>query len=172
MTRVEGESRSAAHRRAKRFESVGRRLIDLSPSRLEAAPLSEALREAVRAAKKMSRGSLRRQAMYIGRLMRDLGDEAEAIVDFVEEGDRSSREEDLRQALIEDWRDRLLGEGEPAVLALLELHPDADRQRLRQFLRTAAKESEHGKPPAAARKLFRHLRELLAGDESPENRGP
>ena len=140
-------------------------MLELPPSQLESFALPDELREAVTTAKKMSRTALRRQVKYIGRLIRELGDEAEAAVEFVEEGERQSREEALRHALVEDWRDRLLGAGESAVADLLEQHPEGDRQRLRQLIRAAAKETEHGKPPAAARKLFRYLREILADDE-------
>jgi len=165
---VEDESRTVAHRRAKALEAVGRRLIEFPISRLEAAPLSAELREAILAGKKMSREALRRQGLYIGGLLRSLGDEAQAIVDFVENGEQQSPEQVRRIALLEDWRARLIREGEEAITALLELHRDADRQRIRKLLRTAGKETEQGKPPAAARKLFVYLRELFSVDDSPE----
>ena len=150
------------------MEAVGRRLIELPISRIDAAPLTGELREAVVAAKKMSREALRRQGLFIGKMLRDLGDEAEAIVSFVEDGEQQSPDQIRRTALLEDWRDRLLREGEEAVTALLELHPEADRRRIRQFLRTAGKEAEQGKPVAAARKLFVYLREVFAAADCTE----
>ena len=150
------------------MEAVGRRLIELPISRLESAPLSAELREAIVAARKMSREALRRQGLFIGRLIRELDDQGEAIVAFVEDGERPTPEQARRTALLEDWRDRLQREGEVAVSALLELHPSADRQRIRRLLRTAGKETEQGKSPAAARKLFVYLRELFSTDDSAE----
>jgi ribosome-associated protein len=43
---------------------------------------------------------------------------------------------------------------------VLTEYPDADRQHLRQLITAAVKERELQQPPAAARKLFRYLRDL------------
>ncbi|HHJ81221.1 MAG TPA: DUF615 domain-containing protein, partial [Candidatus Tenderia electrophaga] len=43
----------------------------------------------------------------------------------------------------------------------LNQHPEADRQHLRQLMRSAKKESERNKPPRAARELFQYLKQLL-----------
>ena len=43
---------------------------------------------------------------------------------------------------------------------LLEEHPAADRQHLRGLIRHAQHEAAHNKPPAAARKVFKYIREL------------
>jgi ribosome-associated protein len=56
---------------------------------------------------------------------------------------------------IEEWRDRLLRDGDDAINDLLAALPNADRQQLRQLLRTARAEAAADKPPAAARQLFR-----------------
>jgi ribosome-associated protein len=71
----------------------------------------------------------------------------------------------------EAWRDRFLAgahddqhsNGDAALAEFLQLRPDADRQSLRQLIRNARREQASGKPPAAARNLFRMLREM---DES------
>jgi ribosome-associated protein len=47
---------------------------------------------------------------------------------------------------------------------VLRAHPEADRQHLRQLLRQHQKEQAGNKPPAAARKLFKYLRELAESD--------
>ena len=65
-----------------------------------------------------------------------------------------------RQHRAEAWRDRLLEEGDGAVGALLDSRRDADGQAIRQLLRNAGREAARNKPPAAARTLFRLLREL------------
>ena len=71
---------------------------------------------------------------------------------------------------VEAWRERLLDEGDAALGALLDEHPTADRQHLRQLVRNALEERKRNKPPRAYRELFRELRGLLlenaeAGDE-------
>src|SRR5690606_40270418 len=74
---------------------------------------------------------------------------------------------DLRQetALLhraERWRERLLAEGDAALAELLDAHPDADRQKLRQLVRSALDEQARNKPPRAFRELFKLLRGMLA----------
>jgi len=61
----------------------------------------------------------------------------------------------------EQWRDRLLAEGDLGLNALLQEFPAGDRQTLRQLMRQAEAEVERQQPPAAARQLFQRLRELL-----------
>ena len=53
---------------------------------------------------------------------------------------------------IEEWRDRLLRDGDDAINDLLAALPNADRQQLRQLVRTAKAEAAADKPPAAARR--------------------
>ena len=62
---------------------------------------------------------------------------------------------------IESWRERMLTEGDDALNAFLEAHPDADRQRLRQLTRQALRDRERGKSPAASRALFKLIRQSL-----------
>ena len=63
----------------------------------------------------------------------------------------------------ERWRDRMLAEGDGVVNALVAEYPAAERQKLRQLVRDAQHESQTGQPPRSARRLYRYLRELLAG---------
>jgi ribosome-associated protein len=60
------------------------------------------------------------------------------------------------------WRDRLLAEGEPALAALIAAEPGLDAKRLRALVAQARAEAAADRPPAAARELFRWLRDALA----------
>ncbi len=86
----------------------------------------------------------------------------------------ASRQGIARLHRVEAWRDRLLRDGDDALAELLAQHPRADRQQLRTLLRQAQVEHTQGKPPAAARSLFRELRELLApqADAAEAEAGP
>ena len=75
---------------------------------------------------------------------------------------------------VEDWRDRLLADGDKALAALLDDYPQADRQQLRTLVRNAQAEKAKNKPPRAYREIFQVLRTLMlpaalglktAGDE-------
>jgi ribosome-associated protein len=56
---------------------------------------------------------------------------------------------------------------------LLDAHPNADRQLLRQLVRNTLEERKRNKPPRAFRELFRELRELMLkpGDALDEGSG-
>lgn len=78
----------------------------------------------------------------------------------------AKREQAERQATavhhqLERWRERLMTEGDSALGEFLELCPSAERQPLRALIRSAARDAERGKPEGP-RKLFRHLRGLMA----------
>ena len=78
--------------------------------------------------------------------------------------DRKTRqaEENRRFHLMEQWRDRLIEEGDAALGDLCDRYPQLDRQHLRTLIRTAQKERLSGKPAGAARKLFQEIRALLS----------
>lgn len=48
-----------------------------------------------------------------------------------------------------------------ALTAFLHQHTDADRQELRSLQRKALEERKQAKPPAAARKLFKTIRDIV-----------
>ena len=72
---------------------------------------------------------------------------------------RVARRAEAGRAEVED--------GDPAVGALLERRRDTDAQAIRQLLRNARREAERGKPPAAARSLFRLLRDMDLAEALP-----
>ena len=83
-----------------------------------------------------------------------------AVLALVDQMDASTREYNERFHALERWRDRLLGGGDADLDAFVTAYPDTDRQHLRGLLRQAQHEAAHNKPPAAARKVFKYLREL------------
>ncbi len=122
-------------------------------------PLPENVLDAVIAARGMtSRGALHRQKQYIGKLMRTV--DAAPIVEALEALRARERLQAARHHQTEQWRDRLIAEGDPALAEFIAQHPDADRQKLRQLMRAAARPAASPSAPKAARNLFRYLREL------------
>ena len=87
----------------------------------------------------------------------ELFDRFQAMLDQV---DSSTREYNERFHALERWRDRLIAEGDSALEGFVELYPDADVQHLRGLVRHAQHEVARNKPPAAARKVFKYIREL------------
>ena len=80
---------------------------------------------------------------------------------------RHSQQLEVNQAFhhLEQWRDRLIEEGDGLLGELATEWPHLDRQKLRHLVRDARREVEHGKPAGAKRKLFRYLRELSENAE-------
>lgn len=162
----EGEafaSKSARKRDMTARQALGERLCELTPAQLEAIPITEpALHEAIIQARRITaRGGRRRHLQYIGKLMRSIDPAPlEAALAQLHQQRAAATE---AQHETEALRDQLLARGDAALPEVLARFPQADRQHLRQLLRQAAREGAEGKPPAAARKLFRYLRELRSG---------
>ncbi len=75
------------------------------------------------------------------------------------------RQRILREKSLEQWRDRLLADEAAAWTELATLVEPASLQQMRSLARQARAEREAARPPAAARQLFRRLREALTPAE-------
>ncbi len=155
----EKPSKSERKREMQALQEVGEAIIKLSDGEFNTIPLEGELLTAITLARRLKSGEgLRRQMQYVGKLMRHADTAAiEAALQDLENG-RALHNQRFHQ--LEKLRDVLLVEGVHAMDKVLESYPHVDRQHLRQLITTAAKEREQEKPPAAARKLFRYLREL------------
>jgi ribosome-associated protein len=100
----------------------------------------------------------KRHNQYLGKLLR--GHDVEAIQSVLDNFDSASREYNNRFHQLERWRERLLDEGDDALQELMLEYPDIDSQHLRGLIRQAQHERAREKPPLAARKLFKYLREM------------
>lgn len=156
-------SKSRRKRDAHALLELGKKLVQLDKAALAKIPLPDELREAIDSAKKIRQhGALKRQHQFIGKLMRRID---AAPIQAAYEAATDHYRADIRQLhLIEDWRDRLLADGDTALGELLGEYPGADRQHLRQLMRSAKKESEQNRPPRAARELFQYIKLLVARD--------
>jgi len=160
-TDLEPPSKSELKRRSRDLQDLGDALVELSAGELDALSLPEDVRDAIDAAREItSHGARLRQRLYIGKLLRRI--DTDPLVAALEQKGAVDRARLRDERQIEDWRDRLLG-AEPAAWDELALaHPDADLAELRALANQARAERGSGRPPAAARQLFRRLRSLLA----------
>ncbi len=161
---LQPRERSKRKREAKAAEGLMDKLAELAPSELRAMPirpeLIEELADLCRLKAMGSKGGYRRKRLRVAGLLRE-EDLEEVRAALPESGNVSPRELILQQA--ERWRDRLVVGGDSVLEELLSDHPGGDRQRLRQLVRRATKESiEPGeRAPKAYRDLFAAVRELL-----------
>jgi ribosome-associated protein len=157
-------SKSARKREALDLQSLGEALIELPPEELDALDLPETLHDAIVAARDIaSRGARVRQRQFIGKLMRKV--DAEPIRAALARRRDADRVRLRSERHIEQWRDRLLTDDAAAWLELESSHPHASVDELRSLVRQARAERDSARPPAATRRLFRRLRELL--DQRP-----
>lgn len=153
-------SKSERKRHSDALQGLGEALIELSDSELKALPLPDALREAVELARRITKhGGLYRQKQYIGKLMRKI--DAEPIRAALEAKRERERLAALRFRRIEQWRDRLVREGTPAIEQLLAELPQLDRAALIDLVAAARREQVDGGSAHASRALFRLLRDAL-----------
>lgn len=151
-----GPSRSTVKRDALDVLALAKELAALSERELDGVPLSDTLRDQVLEAKRITAYvAHKRQVQFLAKQMRKHEDELPAIRSALEAPKVERRRAASALHRIEEWRDRLLRDGDDAINDLLAALPNADRQQLRQLLRTARAEAAADKPPAAARQLFR-----------------
>lgn len=159
-------SRSDQRRDALAVRSLAEALGQQSRARLEQMALPEGLMdEIIRLQQTTSHIAHKRQMQYVAKLMRREDDETLDQLRAMLANDKAEgRKETAALHRAEAWRERLLDEGDPALAELLDSHPDADRQQLRQLVRKATAERKTERPPHAQRELFRWLRGLLGED--------
>ncbi len=158
------KSKSQVKREMHAMQELGRRLTELKPHQLEKLNLTDEMRKALdEAHRHTARGALKRHLSFVGKLMRD--QDVEAIQAYLDRLDSSSQAHAQFFHQMERWRDRLLTGQPDQQQAFMEAYPDADRQTIRQLVRQAGKEAAEGKPPAAGRKLFKLIREVIENAE-------
>jgi ribosome-associated protein len=154
-------SKSERKRRSDELQRLGEALIELPASEFDVLPLPENLRDAVLLARRITaHGGLVRQKQYIGKLMRKI--DVAPISAALESRRERQRLAALQFRRVEQWRDRIVDEGQPAVAQLLaECNVHIDAAACVALAGAARREREIGSPPHASRELFRLLRAAL-----------
>lgn len=158
---MEDKSKSEKKREVTALQDLGKRLLELSETQVQAIGIPQELHDALVLARTMkSHSALRRQIQYIGVLMRraDTGPIKQAIDNV----DRGQKHKARAFQQLERIRDSLIEGDDTVIEEVSSSFPDADIQKLRQFVRNARKEKKEDRPPRHSRALFRYLRELSA----------
>ncbi len=168
-------SRSQQRRDALEVLELAEKLAGLTPTQLARLPIPDDLLPHIEHTRKITAHIARkRQLAFLAKQMRREDDDTlDTIRDALDEDGLAARRETAALHRVEGWRERLLAEGDAALTELLEEHPAADRQHLRQLVRNANEEKLRNKPPRAFRELFRELRALLVqGNAGDDGAGP
>ena len=138
-------------------QALGMQLTKLAPDTLKKIGLSEELLEAVLFYKKITaNGALKRQAQFIGRLMRDT--DPEPIQAYLNKLKGDNAEHNAAMQRLELLRERLV-ESDDALTELISSKPELPISELRTLIRNARREKEQNKPPKAFRELFQLLKQ-------------
>lgn len=152
-------SKSQIKRELAALQHLAARLLKLNTDQWRQLKLGEPLFDALEESKRIrGHSAMRRHLRLLGKLLRD--ENTDRIAMLFEQLDAQNLNESFRFHRLERWRERLISEGDQALEDLLQQCSTADRQHLRQMIRTCRKEREQERPPVAQRKLFRYLREL------------
>ena len=155
-------SKSELKRQSRDLQDLGWALVELSEVDLDSMPLPEDVREAVMTGRRItSNGAKARHRLFIGKLLRQI-DTAPIHAALARRGE-IDRQRINHDKTIEHWRDRLLSDEAAAWTDLAGLVEPTVLQQIRSLARQARAEKTASRPPAAARQLFRRLREALPG---------
>ena len=147
--------------------ALSEELSELSASQLKILELPDNIHKAVVEASGMPhKGARKRLLKFITGQLNKI--DVEPFLEKLARMKTKSAHAVREHHIAERWRDRLIAEGNEALTELLNEHPHADRQQLRQLLRNAQKEAEAAKPPRSSRLLYRYLKTLLKTDGDAE----
>lgn len=151
-------SKSEIKRDAEVLKKLGEKLVELTKAKLDKIPLEDPLLEAVNLAQRLQKEARRRQLQYIGKLLR--GMDVDPIQAALEKLENKHQQQQAMLHKLELLRDALVAKGDDALTD----YPHADRQHLRNLIRTASKEKEQNKPAKAYREIFQYLKEIVLED--------
>lgn len=140
---------------------------------LPSPPFEGQLKTAVLDSRRFTKSAKQRQIRRLAQLLREAGS--------VEEIQRAldGRTPELvagraRERANENWRARLLADGDPALADFIEQYPSADRRRMRQLMRQANRKPPDARSKKAGTTLIREIRAhtQLAASESEADTPP
>lgn len=164
-------SKSSRKREMTAAQELGRSLLELKPRQLAALDLPAELLSALNEYRRLpnSHEAKRRQLQFIGKIMRGL--DHHAVGEALERLSKPDPEEIRRGRCIEQWAAFLLSDDARTdpIGEFLETHPAADRQAVRQLLRS----NGHGDVDSGrSRRRLRDYLKKHVSTASPEPSGP
>lgn len=159
-------SRSQNRREALDVLALGTRLVALTEPQLVRLPIPDELLDHVRDTRRItSHIAHKRQLAFLAKqLRREDDDTLDAIRDALDAGGDAARREVAQMHRIEQWRERLMAEGD-AMTEFVAAYPDVDAQHLRTLVRNAGEETKRNKPPRAYRDIYKVVRDVVVGSD-------
>lgn len=160
-------SKTAKKKQMEQLQDLGMALTKLSDQTIKKIGLPEDLLQAIQDYKKIhSNGATKRQAQYIGRLMRDI--DPTPIREFLAKlaGDNQAHNAFLQR--VEHMRTRLIDSDE-ALTQFIADYPQADASVLRTLVRNTRKEQVDNKAPKHFRALYQEIKMLMQSSSDGTN---
>lgn len=147
-------SKSQRKRDHQAVQALVTQLAALPETQFATLPLDDDTRDAIAACRDMSRGARKRQVKFAA--TRLAAADLSAITAALDALERPARDAVRAFHATESWRDRLVA-ADATVDEALTHFPAIERTELERLVREAREQAAHGRPPRAARALFRLL---------------
>ena len=130
-------SKSSQKRDADAIHRLAAALVELRPSDYAKAPLDPDMREHVDQARRVTAHiALKRQILFVAKQLRKRPEALAALTIHVDQPKAERQKQTARMHRIEQWRERLIDQGDAALSVYVDEHPTADRQELRSLVRS------------------------------------
>ena len=151
-------SKTDLKKEAKELQEFSRQLIKLGKKQRKELTASDELQEAFLLADKIASkpDALRRHIQFMAKVLKD--ENLDALRQEYEQFTSPAKANDKQSKQLEQVRTELLEQGDSAINKLVELHPNIERQKLRQLVRQAKKEVSQEKPGKNYKELFQYLK--------------
>jgi ribosome-associated protein len=150
--------------------ALAEELTQLTEVQLMAMGIPEKIEKALLGARKMpsTKPARKRQMKFVTARLREI--DMDPILEQLNRIKTKSAHGVREHHQAETWRDKLVEDENNDVLTeLLNQHPDADRQHLRQLQRNAQKEAKAEKPPKSARLLYQYVKDLVSDADTDDS---
>lgn len=151
-------SKTDLKKEAKELQDFARQLIKLGKKQRKELTATDELQDAFLLADKIASkpDALRRHIQYMAKVLKD--ENLEALRLEYENFTTPNKQNDKQSKQLEQLRDTLITQGDSAINELIDLHPNLERQKLRQLVRQAKKELSQEKPGKNYKELFQYLK--------------
>ncbi len=153
------KSKSQIKREFAELQRLGEQLVTLKPGQIASFTFSQTMLDALEEYTRIkNRTAQQRHIRRIGKLLAD--EDVSSIRDTLERLDSNHPDKRRRLELLEQWRERLVADGDSALNEFSAICQAVDRHYLRQLIRAAQKELSSGKTQTATKKIFAYLKTL------------
>jgi len=156
-------SKSQLKRDMMELQKLGKIIAHLSLSQVKKLDLNEKLYDAIELAQNIhSNSASKRHRQYIGKLISKLDEqELEDIQNKMDALENTALESNKHFHLLEQYRDKIIKDGDSAIQDILQKYPQLERSHLRQLQRNAQKELSKEQAPKSARLIYKYLKENI-----------